>query len=95
MGTQEVVGYGAAKGETTRTLIRGFTDEVVHNDPEDSLAQSLRLAVEEKDRALELARPWRSQYEAPITVYDGGRENRALKQDPCLIRGQEPRDCRP
>ena len=67
MEHQQVVQRDGASGET-RTLIRRFTDELLNDEPENTLAQSLKDAVEERDQALELATPWRSQYEAPITV---------------------------
>ena len=55
--------------EATQTVIRRFTDELEDDQPNDSLTSSFKLAVDEKDKELELAKPWRNHYEAPIPVY--------------------------
>lgn len=68
MKSQEVAQHSDLGGET-HTLIRRFTDEVINDEPDNALAHSLKAAVDEKDKELELAKPWRSKYEASIGVY--------------------------
>ena len=68
MRSQEVA-QAEERNDETQTMIRRFTDELVDNQPDDSLTNSLKLAVDEKDKELEFAKPWRNQYESSIPVY--------------------------
>ena len=77
--------------DENQTIIRRFTDELEDDQPNDSLTSSLKLAVDEKDKELELAKPWRSQYEAPIPVYVSGIASKRLQIGIFLIQAETQR----